>query len=45
MTLVAVISPPNKLRLLTSAAAVAFAEEPATADALAFAESVVTAWL
>ena len=41
----AVISPPNKLRLLTSADAVAVAEGPASADALAFAEPLMTAWL
>jgi len=44
-TLVAAISPPKTLRLLTSADAVAFADEPATADALAFAEPLVTSLL
>ena len=44
-TLVAVISPPKMLRFETSAEAVAFAEGPATAEALALADPVVTMWL
>jgi hypothetical protein len=44
-TLEAVISPPKTLRSLTSALALALAEVPETAEALAFAEPVVTRWL
>jgi hypothetical protein len=40
--LVAVISPPKTLRLFTSAAADAFASTSLDADALAFAEPVLT---
>ncbi len=44
-TLEAVISPPKTERELTSAAALAVAFVPATADTLAFAEPVVTSGL